>query len=57
MFFCKMRCDLCEQSRFSDSRIAADKHERAAYDSAAEYDVEFGYSGGGTFIFFVSYLR
>ena len=42
VLLCKVRRDLCEEGRFSHAGIAADEHEGASYDAAAEDDVELG---------------
>ena len=39
--FGKMRCRLQNKRGFSDSGVAAHKHERAYAESAAEYSVKF----------------
>lgn len=48
--YCALRggglAHLQEECGFADARIAADEHERACDDAAAEYSIEFGNAAG-----------
>ena len=56
VFCCKVRRDLRQKGGFSHPGIAADEHERAAHDAAAEHHVKLGNSAGNALVFFIRHV-
>ena len=55
--FGKVRGNLGEQRALADAGVAADEHQRAGHDAAAEHGVEFRNAGGYARQFFFADLR
>ena len=57
MLVSQMRGNLCKQSGFTNTRIAAEKHQRAAHNAAAKHGVKFINTAGYAVEFLITDLR